>query len=86
MCRDDIEGAKSEYKRVTSKPRDLNLKVDDIEGARPHYPHLDKTKKNHNTLDYRDVTSKKTHTRRFSTNPLTPDYHNKHQDPITSAI
>lgn len=72
MNRDDIEGARA--KANEKKGRD-SMKVDDIEGAKPLIPYLVRERKNKlNSLDYRDVTAKKGHTRRFSTNPLNPDY------------
>ena len=72
MNRDDIEGAKA---RKSDKQGREIMKVDDIDGAKPMIPYLAKERKNKlNSLDYRDVTAKKTHQRRFSTNPLNPDY------------
>lgn len=53
------------------------MSIDDIEGARPSQliNVEDKKNRNHNCLDYQDVTKqKKKHVRRFSTNPLNPSY------------
>lgn len=52
------------------------MKIDDIDGARPSQLINVEDKKNrqHNYLDYQDVTKKKKHVRRFSTNPLNPAY------------
>ena len=72
LNRDDIEGAKTRIKPLKSA-RDL-LKINDIDGTRPSIPYLSKEPTSHSNIDYRDVTKKKTHVRRFSTNPLQPDY------------
>lgn len=76
LNRDDIDGAKSSQRLPDTKERDL-MRVDDIDGARPAIHNLGvekKSNRNHNYLDYRDVTARKPHVRKFSTNPLVPDY------------
>ena len=85
LNRDDIEGAS--IKKSTTKTRDL-MNIRDIEGARPTYPNLEKEfKRRFSSMDYRDVTDKKPHVRRFSTNPLAPDYTQcENQMPISSAM
>ena len=60
LNRDDIEGAKAKNKE--EKRSRETMKIDDIEGAKPMIPYLAKERKNKlNSLDYRDVTVKKTH-------------------------
>ena len=69
LNRDDIEGAKTKI-RPPKSARDL-MKINDIEGTRPSIPYLQKEdRKDNSNIDYRDVTRKKAHVRRFSTNPL----------------
>lgn len=74
LNRDDIDGARARAKNH-SKTRSV-MRIDDIEGARPSQLIVpdEKKNRNHNCLDYRDVNSKKKLMRRFSTNPLNPDY------------
>ena len=74
LNRDDIEGAKAKS-RPKSALRDA-MNIEDIDGARPSQLIMLEDKKNrqHNYLDYQDVTKKKKHVRRFSTNPLNPAY------------